>query len=94
MPVFAQLTPLQRLTGPHLLPDHADLPAPRACSACSATCRPSSRSASCRRCRTDDLGDEPWEDKALVQTIAHDIRATIQEELLDMVGKRRSVWFG
>jgi 1-acyl-sn-glycerol-3-phosphate acyltransferase len=44
---------------------------------------------------TDDLGEEaPWDDQALVQTIAHDIRATIQEELLDMVGKRRSVWFG
>jgi 1-acyl-sn-glycerol-3-phosphate acyltransferase len=44
---------------------------------------------------TDDLGEEaPWEDQALVQTIAHDIRATIQDELLDMVGKRRSVWFG
>jgi 1-acyl-sn-glycerol-3-phosphate acyltransferase len=45
--------------------------------------------------RTDDLGDDaPWEDQALVQTIAHDIRATIQDEVLDMVGKRRSVWFG
>jgi 1-acyl-sn-glycerol-3-phosphate acyltransferase len=44
--------------------------------------------------RTDDLGDEPWEDQALVQTIAHDIRATIQDELLDMLGKRKSVWFG
>jgi 1-acyl-sn-glycerol-3-phosphate acyltransferase len=43
---------------------------------------------------TDDLGDEPWEDQALVQTIAHDIRATIQDELLDMLGKRKSVWFG
>jgi 1-acyl-sn-glycerol-3-phosphate acyltransferase len=44
---------------------------------------------------TDDLGvDEPWDDQALVQTIAHDIRATIQDELLDMLGKRRSVWFG
>src|SRR4051794_19164163 len=44
---------------------------------------------------TDDLGvDEPWDDQALVQTIAHDIRATIQDELVDMVGKRRSVWFG
>jgi 1-acyl-sn-glycerol-3-phosphate acyltransferase len=43
---------------------------------------------------TDDLGDEPWEDQALVQTIAHDIRATIQDELLDMLGKRRSVWLG
>ena len=37
---------------------------------------------------TDDLGDEPWEDKALVQTVAHDIRATIQDELLDMLGQR------
>jgi 1-acyl-sn-glycerol-3-phosphate acyltransferase len=44
---------------------------------------------------TDDLGEEaPWEDQALVQTIAHDIRATIQDELLDMLGKRKSVWFG
>lgn len=44
--------------------------------------------------RTDDMGDEPWEDKSLVQTVAHDIRATIQEELWDMLGERRSVWFG
>jgi hypothetical protein len=44
--------------------------------------------------RTDDMGDEPWEDKALVQTVAHDVRATIQEELYDMIGQRRSVWFG
>jgi 1-acyl-sn-glycerol-3-phosphate acyltransferase len=43
---------------------------------------------------TTGLGDAPWEDQALVQTIAHDIRATIQDELLDMLGKRRSVWFG
>jgi 1-acyl-sn-glycerol-3-phosphate acyltransferase len=43
---------------------------------------------------TTGLGDEPWDDQALVQTIAHDIRAAIQDELLDMVGKRRSVWFG
>jgi 1-acyl-sn-glycerol-3-phosphate acyltransferase len=44
--------------------------------------------------RTDDMGDEPWEDKSLVQTVAHDIRATIQEELFDMLGERKSVWFG
>jgi 1-acyl-sn-glycerol-3-phosphate acyltransferase len=43
---------------------------------------------------TTGLGDAPWEDQAIVQTIAHDIRATIQDELLDMLGKRRSVWFG
>jgi 1-acyl-sn-glycerol-3-phosphate acyltransferase len=34
------------------------------------------------------------EDKALVQTVAHDIRAGIQENLWDMVSRRRSVWFG
>lgn len=44
--------------------------------------------------RTDEMGEEPWEDKSLVQTVAHDIRATIQDELFDMVGERKSVWFG
>jgi 1-acyl-sn-glycerol-3-phosphate acyltransferase len=44
--------------------------------------------------RTDDMGDEPWEDKSLVQTVSHDIRATIQDELYDMIGDRESVWFG
>jgi hypothetical protein len=29
-----------------------------------------------------------------VQTVAHEIRATIQDELVDMLGERRSVWFG
>ncbi|HEV2768851.1 MAG TPA: lysophospholipid acyltransferase family protein [Solirubrobacteraceae bacterium] len=41
-----------------------------------------------------DQGAEPWEDRGLVQTVAQEIRATIQGELLDMVSKRRSVWFG
>jgi 1-acyl-sn-glycerol-3-phosphate acyltransferase len=93
MPAFAQLKPLQRLTGliyfpitptwPHLglLGMVGYLPAKFKIRFLPPV-------------RTDDLGDEPWEDKALVQTIAHDIRATIQEELLDMVGKRQSVWFG
>jgi 1-acyl-sn-glycerol-3-phosphate acyltransferase len=34
------------------------------------------------------------QDKALVQTVAHDVRARIQEELWDVLAKRRSVWFG
>jgi 1-acyl-sn-glycerol-3-phosphate acyltransferase len=34
------------------------------------------------------------EDKALVQTIAHEVRARIQENLWDMLAKRRSVWLG
>ncbi len=44
--------------------------------------------------RTDQLGPDAWEDQSLVQELAQDIRARIQEELLDMVGKRRSVWLG
>jgi 1-acyl-sn-glycerol-3-phosphate acyltransferase len=43
---------------------------------------------------TDDLGDEPWDDKGLVQTVSHEIRTRIQESLLDMLAVRRSVWFG
>src|SRR4051794_36137513 len=38
--------------------------------------------------------DRMWEDKALVQTIAHEIRARIQENVLDMLKTRTSVWFG
>jgi 1-acyl-sn-glycerol-3-phosphate acyltransferase len=34
------------------------------------------------------------EDKALVQTTAHEVRARIQENLWDMLAKRKSVWFG
>ncbi|MFN2617160.1 MAG: 1-acyl-sn-glycerol-3-phosphate acyltransferase [Thermoleophilaceae bacterium] len=34
------------------------------------------------------------EDKALVQTVSHEIRARIQESLWQMLGKRKSVWFG
>jgi 1-acyl-sn-glycerol-3-phosphate acyltransferase len=93
MPAFAQIKPLQRLTGliyfpitptwPHLglLGMVGYLPAKFKIRFLPPV-------------RTDDMGDEPWEDKALVQTVAHDVRATIQDELFDMVGKRRSVWFG
>jgi 1-acyl-sn-glycerol-3-phosphate acyltransferase len=44
--------------------------------------------------RTDDMEERAWEDQALVQTVAHDIRATIQDALIDMLGQRRSVWLG
>jgi hypothetical protein len=39
-------------------------------------------------------GAEARYDKALVQTVAQEIRARIQENLHEMVAKRRSVWFG
>jgi 1-acyl-sn-glycerol-3-phosphate acyltransferase len=34
------------------------------------------------------------DDKALVQTVAQEIRARIQENLHEMLAKRKSVWFG
>jgi 1-acyl-sn-glycerol-3-phosphate acyltransferase len=43
---------------------------------------------------TGDLGSEPWQDAGLVQALGHDIRGLIQENVLEMVGDRRSVWLG
>jgi 1-acyl-sn-glycerol-3-phosphate acyltransferase len=39
-------------------------------------------------------GAEAAGDRALVQTVAQEIRARIQENLHEMVAARRSVWFG
>jgi 1-acyl-sn-glycerol-3-phosphate acyltransferase len=92
-PIFAQVRPLQRLTGllyfpitptfPHLglLGMLGYLPAKFLIRFLPPV-------------RTDRMGDAPWEDRGLVQTVADEIRATIQDELLDMVGRRRSVWLG
>ena len=93
MPTFAQLGFLQRLTGllyfpvtptfPHfgLLGFVGYLPA-------------KFRIRFLEPVRTDDLGAAPWEDAGLVQTMAEEIRARIQEELIDMLAERRSVWLG
>jgi 1-acyl-sn-glycerol-3-phosphate acyltransferase len=43
---------------------------------------------------TDQWGERPWDDKGLIQTVAEDVRSRIQEELIDLVAHRRSVWFG
>jgi 1-acyl-sn-glycerol-3-phosphate acyltransferase len=90
-PVFAQMTALQRLTGllyfpitptfPHfgLLGMLGYLPA-------------KFKIRFLEPIRFDDEGLDA--DKSLVQTVAQDIRARIQENLWDMVGERKSVWFG
>jgi 1-acyl-sn-glycerol-3-phosphate acyltransferase len=41
---------------------------------------------------TDDMGEAPWTDTGLVQRVSDHVRETIQAEVLDMVGRRRSVW--
>ena len=42
----------------------------------------------------DPGGEGAREDKSQVQTVAHEVRARIQENLFDMVSTRKSVWFG
>lgn len=44
--------------------------------------------------QTDQLGHQPWRDAELVQALGQDVRALIQENVLEMVGERRSVWLG
>ena len=39
-------------------------------------------------------GRDAAQDKALVQTVAQEVRARIQENLHEMLGKRKSVWMG
>jgi 1-acyl-sn-glycerol-3-phosphate acyltransferase len=92
-PVFAQLKLLQRLTGllyvpltptfPHggILGMFGFLPA-------------KFRIRFLEPIPTTQWGDEPWQDRALVQTVAEDVRDRIQEELYGMLSKRRSIWFG
>ena len=38
--------------------------------------------------------DDMWLDKSLVQTVAQEVRARIQENVWQMVRERRSIWFG
>jgi 1-acyl-sn-glycerol-3-phosphate acyltransferase len=44
--------------------------------------------------RTDDLGESPWTDRGLVHELGEGIRGLIQDNLLEMVAGRRSVWLG
>jgi len=93
MPVFGHVRPLQKLTGliyfpvtplfPHFGPlvGAAYLPA-------------KFRIRFLDPIPTDQWGERPWDDKGLVQTVAEDVRVRIQDELVDMVAHRRSVWFG
>ena len=93
MPIFAHIKPLQRLTGllyfpitptfPHfgLLGFGGYLPA-------------KFKIRFLKPIPTANLGAEAYDDRGLVQTIAEEIRRRIQEELRDMLAKRKSVWFG
>jgi 1-acyl-sn-glycerol-3-phosphate acyltransferase len=92
-PIFAHITALQKLTGFLYFPltptfPHFGLPGMLGYLPAKFHIR------FLEPIPTDQWGDEPWEDRGLVQTVAEEVRALIQEELYDMLGHRRSVWFG
>ena len=92
MPVFAQINLLKRLTGLIYFPitptfPHLGVPG-------GLIYLPSKfRIRFLEPIPTDQWGEEPWNDRALVQEVAEEVRSRIQEELYDMLAKRRSVWF-
>ena len=90
-PVFAQLGPLKRLTG---LPYFPITPTfPHLGLAGMLGYLPAKFKLRFLAPVEFGEGDAP-DDKALVQTVAHEVRARIQENLWDMLATRKSVWFG
>src|SRR3954469_25185570 len=91
-PIFAQVNALQRLTGLIYFPITPTWP----CLAPAALLQPYLPAKFKIRFLEPIRFDGPgmYEDKSLVQTIAHEVRARIQENVWDMVQKRTSIWFG
>jgi 1-acyl-sn-glycerol-3-phosphate acyltransferase len=94
MPVFAQVDLLRRLTGLLYFPITPTFPwlGPFGMLAYLPA---KFRIRFLEPIDTVDLGGaEAAEDKALVQTLAQEIRARIQENLYEMLARRKSVWLG
>jgi 1-acyl-sn-glycerol-3-phosphate acyltransferase len=92
MPIFAHVPLLQRLTGLIYFPITPTFPHLGLLG--GLVYLPSKfRIRFLEPIPTDQWGEEPWNDRALVQDVAEEVRARIQEELFDMLAKRRSIWF-
>jgi 1-acyl-sn-glycerol-3-phosphate acyltransferase len=91
-PIFAQIGVLQRLTGLIYFPITPTFPwlGPLALAAPYLPAKIKIRFLEPIRFDREGM----YEDKSLVQTVAHEVRARIQENVWDMVQKRTSVWFG
>jgi 1-acyl-sn-glycerol-3-phosphate acyltransferase len=93
MPVFAQLNLLQKLTGLIYFPITPTFPWLGLVGGLSFL--PAKFFIRfLEPIPTDQWGDEPYNDKGLVQTVAEEVRARIQEELYAMLAERESVWLG
>ncbi len=92
-PIFAHLGPLQRLTGLIYFPITPTFPLLGLLGGVGYL--PAKfRIRFLEPIPTDQWGEEPWEDVTLVQSVAEEVRARIQEELYDLLAGRRSVWLG
>ena len=93
MPVFAQMNLLQRVTGLLYFPITPTFPH-FGLAGFLGYLPAKFRIRFLEPIPTDQWGDAPWEDRGLVQTTADEVRSRIQEEVIDMVAQRRSVWLG
>jgi 1-acyl-sn-glycerol-3-phosphate acyltransferase len=93
MPIFAHMSLLQRVTGLLYFPITPTFPH-FGLAGFLGYLPAKFRIRFLEPIRTDQWGDAPWEDRGLVQTTADEIRTRIQEEVIDMVAHRRSVWTG
>ena len=93
MPVFARSRLMQRLTGLLYFPITPTFPwmGPLGMLAYLPA---KFRIRFLRPIDTTRMGADPASDTALVQSVAQEVRARIQEGLHDMLGRRRSVWTG
>jgi hypothetical protein len=83
LPVFARISLLRRLTRLPRVPVTTGLPLPA-----------KFKIRFLEPIATGGLGEAPWRDQSLVRELGADIRALIQENLLELVADRRSVWLG
>jgi 1-acyl-sn-glycerol-3-phosphate acyltransferase len=92
LPTFAQLGLLQRLTGLIYFPVTHNFPWLGPFAFAQPYLPAKFKIRFLEPIRFDRPG--MYEDKSLVQTIAHEVRGRIQENVWDMVQKRTSIWFG
>ena len=93
MPIFAHMSALQRLTGLLYFPITPTFPH-FGLAGFIGYLPAKFKIRFLEPVPTDQWGEEPWQDRGLIQTVADEIRGRVQEELIDMVAHRRSVWFG
>ena len=84
MPVFGHLNPLKRLTGLIYFPITPTFPLLGLLGG-PAYLPAKFHIRFLEPIPTDQWGEEPWDDKGLVQTVAEEVRGRIQEELYEML---------